>query len=486
MPDTVAQPVEKLTWRFPRTFWFANAAELCERAAYYGMFITLLRYLNTRIGFSDVQAGWLTGMFASILYFLPTFMGILADKIGFRRALLLAFALLTVGYALLGVAGTQAPRYTFASVAAGGAAPPLVSPALQFGEIPSKLLVIGALAVIMVGGAIVKPVISGTAAKCSDSAHRARAMSIFYMIINIGSFSGKGLAAELNNRLGLQYIHFYAAGMTFLALILVILFYRNVDMHGTDKTLAEAWQALLKVMRNFRFLSLILIVAGFWAIQGQLYASMPTYVERLLGRGYKPEWLANINPLVVVLGVVPLTHLVRHLRPENSIGIALLIIPFTALVIALNPVLAALTGGTVHIGPLALHPLVACFIVGIALQGLAECFLSPKFYEYTSKQAPPGEVGLYMGYQSLTQFFSQLFAFVISGYLLRGFCPDPQTLPESVRAQWQAALAGHGPMPDAYAHAHYLWYVFVGVGVTAFLALLVFKLVTKALDARST
>jgi dipeptide/tripeptide permease len=448
------QPV-KLNWRFPRTFWFANAAELCERAAYYGMFITLVRYLNTSIGFSDVQTAWLVAAFASILYFLPTFMGIMADKIGFRAALLIAFALLTAGYALLG-------------------------------SFQLKPTAVTALVLIMFGGAIIKPVISGTVAKCSDSAHRARAMSIFYMIINIGSFSGKGLAAELNDRLGLQYINFYAAGMTFLALILVILFYRDVDRHGTDKTLAEVLRGLLKVMRNFRFLSLILIVAGFWAIQGQLYASMPTYVERLLGRGYKPEWLANINPLVVVLGVVPLTHLVRHLRPENSIGIALLIIPFTALVIALNPVLAALTGGTVHIGPLALHPLVACFIVGIALQGLAECFLSPKFYEYTSKQAPPGEVGLYMGYQSLTQFFSQLFAFVISGYLLRGFCPDPQTLPESVRAQWQAALAGHGPMPAAYAHAHYLWYVFVGVGVTAFLALLVFKLVTKALDARST
>ena len=484
MPDAVAQPVEKLSWRFPRTFWFANAAELCERAAYYGMFITLLRYLNTRIGFSDVQAGWLTGMFASILYFLPTFMGILADKIGFRRALLLAFALLTVGYALLGVAGTQAPRYTFASVAAGGAAPPLVSPALQFGEIPSKLLVIGALVVIMCGGAIVKPVISGTAAKCSDSAHRARAMSIFYMIVNIGSFSGKGLAAELNSRIGLQPINFYAAGMALTALVLVALFYRNVDTHGTGKTLAEAARGLLLVLKNFRFLSLILIVAGFWAIQGQLYASMPTYVERMLGQGYKPEWLANLNPAVVVLMVVPITHFIRRWRPENAIGIALLIIPFTALAIALNTVLATVTGGVVHIGGLALRPLIATFVIGIALQGLAECFLSPKFYEYTSKQAPQGEVGLYMGYQSLTTFFAWLFGFVLAGYLLKGFCPDPQTLPPAAYEQWQAALAGQGPLPEAYVHAHYLWYTFAAVGFVAFAALLVFKYVTQSIDRR--
>ena len=29
------------TWRFPRMFWTGNAAELCERAAYYGTFIAL-------------------------------------------------------------------------------------------------------------------------------------------------------------------------------------------------------------------------------------------------------------------------------------------------------------------------------------------------------------------------------------------------------------------------------------------------------------
>jgi dipeptide/tripeptide permease len=484
MAEAVQDRPPKLSWKFPPTFWYANGAELCERAAYYGMFITLLRYLNKCIGFSDVVAGWLVAGFASILYFLPAFMGIFADRVGFRRALILAFALLTVGYALLGIAGTQATRYSFASVGPAGAVPPVVSPVLQFGDIPSKLLVVAALLVIMIGGAIVKPVISGTAAKCSDSAHRARAMSIFYMIVNIGSFSGKGLAGELNDRFGLQPIHFCAAGMTLAALVLVVLFYRDVDTHGTGKTFAEAARGLLKVLANLRFLSLILIVAGFWAIQSQLYASMPTYVERMLGKGYKPEWLANINPAVVVLMVVPVTHLIRRFRPENAIGIALLIIPFTALIIALNPVLARFTGGMVQLGPVALHPLIATFIVGIGLQGLGECFLSPKFYEFTSKQAPPGEVGLYMGYQSLTQFFAQLFAFVLSGYLLQGFCPDPRTLPADIHAQWQAALAGQAAMPAAYAHAHYLWYAFAAVGFTAFVALLVFKLVTASIDRR--
>ncbi|MDQ7051115.1 MAG: hypothetical protein Q9M92_16955 [Enterobacterales bacterium] len=76
---------------FPKVFWIANSVELLERAAYYGVFIVITLYLSRILGFSDVQAAWLSGMFSAGLYFLPTFTGAIADKIGFRKSLLLAF-----------------------------------------------------------------------------------------------------------------------------------------------------------------------------------------------------------------------------------------------------------------------------------------------------------------------------------------------------------------------------------------------------------
>lgn len=410
MTDDPPRPSKSLSWRFPRTFWTANGAELFERAAYYGMFITLFRYLNIEIGFTDPQTGWIIGLFAGFLYFFPTFMGILADKISFRRALMLAFLLLTAGYWLLGA----------------------------YQEKGTALL---ALFLIMMGGAIVKPVISGTAAKCSSEANRARAMSIFYMVVNIGSFSGKLLAGYLNDSFGFKYINYYAAGMAFAAFILVLLLYKNPDSHGTGKTVKEALQGLGKVIRNFRFLCLIFIVAGFWLIQGQLYGAMPSYMERLLGEGTKPEYLANINPLVVVCLVVAITHLIRNFKPENAIGIALFIIPFTALVMALSPVLESITGSSVDFGLFAMHPITVCVIIGIALQGLAECFLSPKFLEYASKQAPPGEVGMYLGYSHLTTFFAWLIGLVLAGYLLNAYCPDPKKFTPEARNEWRLATS---------------------------------------------
>ncbi|MFQ5429644.1 MAG: MFS transporter, partial [Phycisphaerae bacterium] len=243
-----------------------------------------------------------------------------------------------------------------------------------------------------------------------------------------------------------------------------------------------------KVILHFRFMCLILIVAGFWAVQGQLYATMPKYILRLLGEGAKPEWLANINPLVVVILVVPITHLVRRFKAENAIAIGLFIIPLSALSIALSPALQRATGNTVfNIGAWAVHPITLMVIIGIALQGVAECFLSPKFLEYASKQAPKGEEGLYLGYQHLTTFFAWAIGFALSGFALDWYCPNPEKLKTQDPAayeQWRTAIETGGAMPEAYAHAHYIWYVFFGIGLAAFLAILLFKAVTGAIDRR--
>lgn len=455
MAEDFVQSQDKLSWRFPRAFWMANVAELFERAAFYGMFIALVLYLTRKVGFTDVEAGYVAACFSSVLYLLPTFMGIMADKIGFRPALMIAFALLTVGYALLGA-------------------------------VPTKPAVLLALGIIMFGGAIVKPVISGTVAKCSDERHRARAFSIFYWVVNIGAFSGKAAAAPLREHLGLEYINYYASGMAFLAFVWVAFFYKEVNSKGASKTLGDAFRGLGKVLLHFRFMALIVIVAGFWLIQGQLYATMTKYVLRLLGEGARPEWLANINPFVVVLCVVPITHLVRKFKPESAIAIGLFIIPFSALTIALSSWLESWAGPSVSVlGLFSLHPITLMVIIGIAMQGFAECFLSPKYLEYASKQAPEGEEGLYMGYSHLTTFFAWLFGFVISGHLLDRYCPDPKTLSPEVRAQWQAAIETGSAMPEAYAQAHYIWFVFAGIGAVAFAALMLFKLVTDRIDRSS-
>ncbi|MCG6962604.1 MAG: MFS transporter [Acidobacteria bacterium] len=441
---------ETTTWRFPATFWIANSIELFERAAYYGTFIALALFLSRVVGFTDVEAGWIGALFSSLIYFLPFLTGAAADRVGFRRALLLAFALLSIGYASLGL-------------------------------YPTKLPVLVALALVVVGGSFVKPIITGTVAKSSDSVNRARAYSLFYMMVNIGSFTGKTIAKPVRVELGLDYVPLYSAGAAFIALLVVALFYwPKQNGEERPRSAYEALRDMRIAMSNLRFLGLILITAGFWAIQGQLYASMPKYVLRLVGEHASPEWYANVNPLVVVLLVVPVTQLIRRLKPVTAIGIALLLISLSPLTMSM----AHFIGGRIVLAGYSFHPITIMMVIGIAIQGFAECFLSPRYLEYASKQAPPGQEGLYLGYAHMNTFFAWLFGFILSGYLLEAFCPDPRLLAPALKHQYDVAMAGQGPLPAVYAHAHYIWFVFAGIGFTAFLLLLLYQRVTSRADAR--
>jgi dipeptide/tripeptide permease len=272
--------------------------------------------------------------------------------------------------------------------------------------------------------------------------------------------------------------------MGLLGVVVVLLFYKGIDGgSGPRKSYAEIARGFATVLRNGRFMALIFVVAGFWIIQGQVYASMPKYILRTVGEHARPEWIANINPAIVVALAIVITQLVRRVRPVASIGIGLAIIPLTALSIAASPLLEAWLGRSIPLLGTTIHPITLCLVVGIGLQGLAECFLSPRFLEYASKQAPPGEEGLYMGYSHLHTFVAWSVGFVLSGYLLDAYCPDPSTLPPAQQEAHRQALVDGTALPEAYAQAHHLWYVFAGIGVLAFVALLVFDVVTRRADA---
>lgn len=433
--------------------------ELLERLAFYAVFIVLTLYLSNVWGFSDVEAGLISGVFSAGLYLLPTFVGAFADKIGFRTSIITAFTLLTFGYLGLGVLPTLLEGAGL--VVYGDSATETVFTGLESSHMRWSIVPI--MVLIMIGGAFIKSVISGTVARETTSENRARGYSIFYMMVNIGAFTGKTVVDPLRKSLGdqgLVYLNFFSAGMTLLALVAVIMFYKSAKTEGKGKSFRELGHGLLKVCTNARLIILILIVSGFWMIQSQMYATMPKYVIRMIGEGASPGWYANVNPLVVFVCVNFVTSFMKKRSALTSMTVGMLIIPLSALVMSFGNMV-----GSDYI--LGLHPVAFMMIVGIAMQAIAECFISPRFLEYFSLQAPKGEEGLYLGFSHLHSFFSYLFAFGLSGFLLEKYCPDPRNF--SSAAEYAIATE----------HAHYIWFVFVGIGFVSALALLIYGKVTK-------
>jgi dipeptide/tripeptide permease len=442
--------------KFPKAFWVANSVELLERLAYYAVFIVITLYLSNVWGFSDIEAGIISGIFSAMLYFLPTFAGAYADKIGFRSSIILAFSLLTVGYGGLGLLPTMLESAGLVSYGMTATFTGLEASYLRWSIAPI-------LALIVIGGAFIKAVISGTVARETTSENRARGYAVFYMMVNIGAFTGKTVVDPLRRSMGdegLVYLNFFSASMTLLALIAVFFFYKSVKTEGKGKSFAEIGKALWKVCRNGRLIVLILIVSGFWMIQSQMYATMPKYVIRMIGEGASPGWYANVNPLVVFVCVNFVTSFMKRRMALTSMTIGMLIIPFSALIMSFGNRI-----GTDYV--MGLHPVAFMMIVGIAIQALAECFISPRFLEYFSLQSPKGEEGLYLGFSHLHSFFSYLFAFGLSGFLLEKYCPDPK------------AFVSQAEYAAATVNAHYIWYVFVGIGMVSAIALVIYGRVVK-------
>ncbi len=430
------------TWRFPKDFWIANFMELLERAAYYGFFIVLTLYLTDIVGFTDIQTGFIAGIFYGTLYLLPPFVGAYVDKIGFKKGLIIAFSLLSIGYFLLGVYHAKAAVILF-------------------------------LIILLVGASFIKPLITGTVAKTTTVQNRARGYSLFYWTVNIGAFGGKTVVPYIRQGIGLEYVNFFSSAMALFALIFAIIVYKEPDTSYESKTIQDSLRALKAIFLKPRLWTLTLIITGFWLIQGQLYATMPKYVIRLLGEGAKPEWLANVNPLVVVIFVVLVTQMTRKLRAINTMIIGMFIMPISALAMAMSQ-----PTGSAYINLLGVQvpQLTFMMILGIAIQGLAECFISPRYLEYFSLQAPKGDEGLYLGFSHLHSFLSAILGFSLSGFLLDKYCPDPRTLPAGL-TEAQKTLY--------YADAHYIWYYFVAIAVVAAVSLYIYKLVTDYIDRKN-
>ena len=449
--------------KFSKAFWVANTVELFERAAYYGVFIVITLYLSRILGFDDIQSAAIAGVFSACLYLLPTFAGALADKIGFRNSMLLAFSLLTCGYLGLAIYPTWLQSAGLVEYSDTTKFTGLLESNLRYGIIPI-------MALIVCGGAFIKSVISGTVAKETTPETRAKGFSIFYAMVNIGAFSGKTIVKPLREALGnegLISLNYFSATMTFLALLAIWFFYKSTQHSGEGKTFGQIWNALIKVCTNGRLITLIIIITGFWMVQHQLYATMPKYVLRLAGEGASPSWYANVNPLVVVIAVNFVTQLMRRYSALTSMTVGMFIMPISALCMASGNMLDA--NETI----LTMHPVAFMMVVGIVFQGLAETFISPRFLEYFSLQAPKGEEGLYLGFSHLHSFLSSIFGFGISGFLLSKYCPEPTLF--ASHEEWQAASA----------NAHYIWYYFGAIALVSAFALIIYGRVVKYLDSKN-
>lgn len=395
--------------------------EMWERLGFYTVQTLLVLYLVNKLLFSDHAAYGLFAAFTALTYASPIFGGFLADRyLGFRPAIALGLVLFIFGYSCLFLFKSAFPFYF-------------------------------ALGLIILGTGFLKGTISsllGLLYEVNDIRRNA-GFTLFYMGINIGSFSASVFCSIIAVEWGFQYafllaalgmiagyiiffkgkpylgnkgevaswphsffaknkilllgcciaaaatlaffLHFYdyVANVILVLLIVFILFL----VWGATK-LGKIEQQKMMVLG-----SLLLFSTFFWALYFQTFLSVTLFIDRAVDRhifgftiptamfqGFNPAYIIILSPLLAKFW---LWLEKNKMNPSGPLKFALgiLFMGCGFLTLALAAVLA---------GPFEQVP-AGWLILSFFLQTLGELLLSPTGLVMVTKLAPAKWMSMLMG-----------------------------------------------------------------------------------------
>ena len=276
---SLAQRLEEVRTGFERPFWVANISELFERLSYYAAFASLARYLHETLSFPLERAADLSGLFGGLVWFLAIFGGAIADRLGFRRALSLAYLILAGSYFLLGSLGA-----------------PWLAPVRS--AVPLVVLVTIVLMLPALGVALVKPSVVGTTARASNENVRSLGYSIYYTLVNIGGALGPFVASWVHKNLSVENVFRVASLSVFVMFFAVLLFYREPRKSGDARTesLGVTVRNFGQVVKNPKFMIFLLIFSGYWIVYWQEFITLPIYVHDYVDGKADTERMLSTGP----------------------------------------------------------------------------------------------------------------------------------------------------------------------------------------------
>jgi POT family proton-dependent oligopeptide transporter len=370
---------------FERPFWIANISELFERLSYYAVFAVLARYLHEGLHFDLERASSLTGMFGGWVWFLAVVGGAIADRLGFRRALSLAYLILSVAYFLLG------------SIAAKWLAP-------LRDHVPLVTLVAFILILPALGVALVKPSVVGTTARASKENVRSVGYSIYYTLVNVGSTLGPLLAGWEEDHGSAPALFRIAAISVLLMLFLVLLFFKEPRRSGESEapSLSQVGKNFLTVLSNPRFMVFLLIFTGYWVVFWQEFIALPLYISTYIDPNANTARILATDPIVVICFTMVIGFLTKRMHAFHAIVLGTLISSVAWIL-------------------LIVHPSAWMEVATLVVVAIGEIVQAPRYYDYISRLAPAGQQGTYMGFAFLPLGIGSFIAGKFSGWLMRHY-----------------------------------------------------------------
>jgi dipeptide/tripeptide permease len=360
---------------FPPVFWIANAIEVLERFAYYGIYFGFGIYL-TSLGYTRQDLGYIQTIFLLLSYMVPVISGSFADRYGFKKVLIVSYLAYLPSILLL--------IYT-----------------KTFSGIALTMLSIGFAA------GIFKPLIAGTVRVTSDATNKTLGFGIFYAMVNIGGSFGPIVMGRLR-AVSWNYAFIAAAVSIGVMFFVTLFFYKEPPREATGESLGQRLWGIWVALSDLKFAAFLLLLGvffwiPFWAFfnlcalyvdsnldTARLYLEM----ESVLGAGVAGffahkddqgvmrvlgETISHTGWIIMALQLFVSRVAERHrAMPSFMVGLT---ISAAGLVVI----------GLARVGAPAL------IFAGIILFALGEMICSPRIQEYITWIAPKEKAGLYMG-----------------------------------------------------------------------------------------
>ena len=415
--------LQKVRSDFHPTFWVANGMELFERLAYYGQQIVFMIYMRNKLGFTEAEAGQLSGIFGGLIYLLPILGGTLADKWGFRRSFNIAFSILGLGYFLIGSMGMTA----FAGI---------------YGTESQYWLLVVFLVLTAFGGSFIKPSVLGTVAVTSTPETKSLGYAIYYWLVNVGAMIGPTIAYFVRDSFGNEFVYLVSSVSCLAMIVVNLMLYKEVRSEKTEvvESLGKKMKNLFVVLGNVKFMIFLLIYSLYWIIFWQEYIIIPYYINDYIDAKYPYEILQSwAGAGAIILLQIPINRLTKNIKTPNAILLGFATSSLIWIIIGIHPTLFTIGAG----------------IVAFAIGEMAQ---APRYYEYISEIAPPGQQGLFQGYAFLPIAIARFVGDPLGGWL------------------YQTSKAAGKP--------ENVWIALIGIGVGGTLLMWIYNVVVRRQEER--
>jgi MFS family permease len=146
----------------------------------------------------------------------------------------------------------------------------------------------------------------------------------------------------------------------------------------------------------------LLIFTGYWIVFWQEFIALPLYISAYIDPKADTELILVTDPLVVISLTMVIGFLSKRMHAFHAIILGTLVSSLAWIL-------------------LIVHPSVWMAVATLVVVAIGEIIQQPRYYDYISRLAPPGQQGTYMGFAFLPLGIGSLIGGKFSGWLMHHF-----------------------------------------------------------------